>query len=517
MPSVVVLQLRKVGTIVRHSRNIANERSRCQALPRMLPIPLFAPAVAFVDLETTGTHAGADRITEVGIIRVATDAAGASLQVDEWSSLVDPGVPIPPAIQALTGITDAMVRSAPTFGALVSDVEERLDGCIFVAHNARFDYGFLKHEFARLQRPFKAKVLCTVRLSRRLFPEAPSHSLDAVIERHGLAIAARHRALADAQALWQFVQVLYASLPREGIEAAVRRILRIPSLPAQLSPDVLDGVPECPGVYLFYGENRLPLYIGKSKNLRERVSAHFSSDWASETDLRLSSEIRRIECEPTAGELGALLREATLVKSLLPAHNRALRRKADAGVMTLRDDGKPAFVPAAAFEPGITTPCYGPFASRRAMRDALAGLAHDHALCWIRLRLERRTGPCFSRQLKRCPGACDGGEAPHVHDARFRAALAPLAIPAWPFPGTALIREASEEGDRVEVHVVRHWAWLGSARDDDELSVLLESRAQPVFDIDVTKLLIRMWAKHRAAFIPARAMCERDARLTELA
>jgi DNA polymerase III subunit epsilon len=466
-------------------------------------MPLFAPAIAFVDLETTGTRAAADRITEVGIVRVAADSSGGPPCVDEWSSLVDPGVPIPPAIQALTGITDAMVRSAPTFGSVVREVEERLEGCVFVAHNARFDYGFLKHEFARVERPFKAKVLCTVRLSRRLFPEAPSHSLDAVIERHGLAIATRHRALADAQALWQFVQALYVALPPEGIEAAVRRILRIPSLPAQLPPDVLETVPEGAGVYLFYGDNPLPLYIGKSKNLRERVSAHFSSDWASETDLRLSAEIRRIECEPTAGELGALLREAKLVKSLLPAHNRALRRKADAGVMTLREDGTPAFVSAGAFEPGITTPAYGPFSSRRAMRETLTALAHDHALCWTRLGLERRLGPCFSRQLKRCPGACDGAESIAAHDARFRTALAPLAIPAWPFNGPALVREASEDGERVDVHVVRDWAWLGMARDDSELHALLESPPEPEFDVDITKLLLRTWAKDPSRFVPA--------------
>ena len=467
-------------------------------------MPLFAPAIAFVDLETTGTRARADRITEVGIVRVAADAAGGAPAVDAWSTLVDPGVPIPPAIQALTGITDAMVRAAPTFGSVVRDVEERLAGCVFVAHNARFDYGFLKHEFARLQRPFKAKVLCTVRLSRRLFPEAPSHSLDAVIERHGLAVTARHRALDDAQALWQFVQALYAALPAEGIELAVRRILRIPSLPPQLAPEALDAVPECPGVYVFYGENPLPLYIGKSLNLRERVAAHFSGDWASETDLRLSAEIRRIECEPTAGELGALLREARLVKSLLPAHNRALRRKADAGVMTLRDDGTPAFVPAATFIPGETPPAYGPFASRRAMRDALSLLARDHALCWSRLGLERRSGPCFSRQLRRCRGACDGGEPIAKHDVRLRAALAPLAIPAWPFDGPALVREASEDGDRVDVHVLRDWAWLGTARDEAELYALLESPPRPAFDVDVTKLLLRTWARRRSTFVPAQ-------------
>ena len=154
--------------------------------------------------------------------------------------------------------------------------------------------------------------------------------------------------------------------------------------------------------------------------MRERVAAHFGSDWASETDHRMSAEIRRIECETTAGELGALLREATLVKALLPAYNRALRRKADAGVLTLRDDGLPTFVPASAYEPGDLRAAYGPFASRRAMRGMLAALARDHALCWNRLGLEKRAGPCFARQLRRCPGACDGGEPLDVHDERFR-------------------------------------------------------------------------------------------------
>ena len=477
-------------------------------------MPLFAPAVAFVDLETTGTRAAVDRITEIGIVRVAADPAGGPPRIDEWGSLVDPGVRIPAAIQALTGITDAMVRAAPSFGMLAAEVAQRLEGCVFVAHNARFDYGFLKHEFARYSRPFTAKVLCTVRLSRRLFPSERSHSLDALIERHALAVAGRHRALADAQALWQFVQALYATLPIDGIDAAVKRVLRTPSLPPQLPPEALECVPEGPGVYLFYGDNPLPLYIGKSRNLRDRVLAHFSSDWMSETDLRLSAELRRIECESTAGEIGALLREATLVKALMPAHNRALRRKADAGMMTLREDGLPAFLPARAYEPGITSPAYGPFSSRRAMRDALARLAHDHALCWNRLGLERRAGPCFSRQLQRCHGVCDGGETVASHDVRFRAALAPLAIPRWPFPGPGLIREASADGERVDVHVVRDWSWLGTSRDDAELHALLDAPPRPAFDPDVTKLLLRTWARRRSAFVDAttyRAPLERAA------
>ena len=119
----------------------------------------------------------------------------------EWSTLVDPRVPMPPAIVALTGITAEMVAGAPTFSTIAREVTTWLDGCVFIAHNARFDYGFLKHEFARLERSFTAHVLCTVKLSRRLFPDAQGHSLDAVIARHGLAITDRHRALGDARAI----------------------------------------------------------------------------------------------------------------------------------------------------------------------------------------------------------------------------------------------------------------------------------------------------------------------------
>ncbi len=465
---------------------------------------LFAPSLAFVDLETTGMRAADDRITEVGIVRVDADAGGGAPRVHEWSSLVDPEVPIPPVIQALTGITDAMVTGAPTFSAIAAEVEERLADCVFVAHNARFDHGFLKHAFARVGRPFSTRPLCTVRLSRRLFPDADGHGLDAVVARHGLAVNDRHRALGDARALWEFVQALYRELPAEDIEAAVRRILRIPSLPPQLPPDSLDRLPEATGVYLFFGDNALPIYVGKSVNLRERVASHFSSDWRHETDLRLSQEIRRIEFEETAGELGALLRESVLVKSLLPAHNRALRRKDEAGVLALTADGPPQFIAAAAIEPGALAGHFGPFASKRGARETLRALAAEHRLCWRRLGLEKRPdGPCFARQLKRCAGACTGEEDDADHDARLAAALGAVAIPPWPCAGPALIREIDATGERVDVHVFHHWCWLGTARDDGELGRLLEAPPRPQFDIDIVRLLLKRWANGALALVAA--------------
>jgi len=468
-------------------------------------VKLFAPSLAFVDLETTGTRAADDRVTEIGIVRVDRDPDGGPPRVSEWSSLVDPGVPIPPVIQSLTGITDAMVRGAPTFASLARDVAERLDGCLFVAHNARFDFGFLKHAFARLGLPFSPRVLCTVRLSRRLDPEAASHGLDALIARHGLDPGSRHRALGDARAIWLFVRKLYATLPPAEVEAAVKRLLKIPSLPPQLPSDALDAIPDAPGVYLFYGDNPLPLYVGKSIHLRDRVAAHFCGDWQHETDARLSAEIRRIEFETTAGELGALLRESALIKSAMPAHNRALRRKEDAGVMTIGDDGLPAFVRAADVDPVAVPGAYGPYSSKRAMRAMLQSLAAEHRLCWTRLGLERRDGPCFARQLRKCEGACVGAEAAEAHAARFLAALAGEAIPAWPWPGPALVREASPDNGRTDVHVVRDWHWIGTARDEGELAALVDSPVRPTFDPDVCRLLLRLYAKRRDAFVPVRA------------
>jgi DNA polymerase-3 subunit epsilon len=460
---------------------------------------LFAPALAFVDLETTGTVAAGDAITEIGIVRVsATEDTVALPVVSEWSTLVNPGVPIPAAIQALTGITDAMVRDAPAFAAIADEVASRTAGALFVAHNARFDYGFLKHAFARLDRTFSARALCTVKLSRRLFPDAERHNLDSVIERHGLFVDGRHRALGDARVLWAFVQALYRNFDAATIADAVKRVLKIPSLPPQLAQDALDVLPEAPGVYLFYGLNALPLYIGKSRNLRERVGAHFSSDYRSSTDMRLSAEIRRIEFEETAGEIGALLRESALVKSMLPAHNHALRRKAESGVLEIpAEPGPPRYIPATAVEAGELAQHYGPFTSKRAAREALRHLSREHALCWNMLGLERRTGPCFARQVRRCAGACVGDESPEAHHARLREALAPHAVPIWPYSGLAAIRERAVVGERTDVHVLRNWCWLGTAHDEGELTRLIDAPPRPVFDADIAKLLIRTLARGR--------------------
>jgi DNA polymerase-3 subunit epsilon len=178
-------------------------------------------ALVFIDLETTGISPARDRIIEIGLCEVRD-----GVPVREWTSLVNPLRSVSPFIAGLTGITNAMVAGAPPFAGLAQELREILADKVLVAHNARFDYGFLKSEFQRLGIPFQEQVLCTVKLSRALFPKETRHNLDAIIRRHGLATADRHRALGDARLIREFFAKLRADFPAEVMDRAVRRQLK---------------------------------------------------------------------------------------------------------------------------------------------------------------------------------------------------------------------------------------------------------------------------------------------------
>jgi DNA polymerase III subunit epsilon len=277
-----------------------------------------APLV-FVDLETTGGSVGEHRITEVGVVEVKDG------QAMRWSSLVDPQQAIPPFIQQLTGITDAMVRGAPTFAEIAPALFERLEGKLFIAHNASFDRGFLRAEFERAGFAFNPDVLCTVRLSRALFPAEKRHGLDALVERHALVPADRHRALADADLLWQFWQRLPGLVPAQMLEAQVDRLTRRHRLAGDITDDLIDTAPVGHGVYAFFGENDVPLYVGRSVRVRQRVRSHLSGERRSAREQRMAQQIRRVEWQATGGELGALLIEARWIAQWRPSFNRVPR------------------------------------------------------------------------------------------------------------------------------------------------------------------------------------------------
>jgi DNA polymerase-3 subunit epsilon len=469
--------------------------------------PLLDAPLAIVDVETTGAHPAWDRVTEIAVVEVAGGEVAS-----EWSTLVNPGTRIPPAIQALTGITDDMVAGAPAFEDLARNLLERLEGRVFVAHNARFDYGFLRHEFERAGLRFQATTLCTVKLSRRLYPGEARHNLDSVIRRHGLRCGsrhcdpegARHRALGDARAVWQFLRAAAADRGADAMEGASRLVTKMPALPAYIEPAMVDGIPEAPGVYLFYGENGTPLYVGKSVAMRSRVLQHFSGDVHSPREAQIARQIRSIEWRRSCGELGALLLEARLVKDLLPVFNRQLRNANELCALAL--DGKGLRIAKAEQINSRTLPdLCGVFRSRRAATDALRALANEHRLCLQTLGLEKGKGACFRHQIGRCAGACAGRESLPAHHARAAAALAGLRTAAWPWRGPVAIVEEDREREAAELHVVHNWCLLGTARSESEVAELLRDRARPRFDLDHYRILTRHLRAGRARVLELAA------------
>jgi DNA polymerase-3 subunit epsilon len=446
--------------------------------------------LAFIDLETTGANPVRDRITEIGVVEVDGD------RVTTWNTLVNPQRPIPEFIQQLTGIRNEMVADAPTFAEVAEELAGRLQGRLFIAHNARFDYGFVKNEYQRLGQRFRADVLCTVRLSRRLFPQFPRHNLDSLIDRHGLQPNDRHRALADADLLWQLWRVLQREPGEDALADAIRHQLQRPSLPPHLDPALLEDLPESPGVYMFHGENDALLYVGKSVNLRQRVLSHFAADTREYKEMRLTQEVRRIDWHETVGEFGALLLESRLVKEGQPIHNRRLRRASDLCAWRLEEvapgDFRPRLVNGQEAGFGRAGELFGLFATRREASTALRKIAEAHQLCPVILGLEKPTlpgRPCFAHQVDKCKGACVGKEAIGLHSARLMAAMAKLKLEAWPYPGPIGLVERDDFMDIEEVHVVEGWRYLGTARSENDVHDLLEQAAAAQFDRDTYKLI----------------------------
>ncbi|MGZ5153956.1 MAG: exonuclease domain-containing protein, partial [Burkholderiales bacterium] len=389
---------------------------------------MFNDRVVFLDLETTGGSATYDRIIEIGLVEIDRGQ-----WVGEWSTLINPHRHIPQGIQTLTGITDKMVASAPAFDEVSGALAQRLDGKVLAAHNARFDYGFLKSEFRRSGLSYSAPVLCTVKLARRLFPEHRRHNLDALIMRHAIFCIDRHRALGDAQVLWELAQIWRRELDEDSLNAACTELLRQPAIPVGLPQDAFDQLPEAPGVYIFYGEHDLALYVGKSANIRSRVLAHFTADHGAGKDIHLAREVRRVDWTETTGELGAYLQESQLLKELAPVYNKQLRRSEELCAWRWRPEDAataPQLVDASELEAETLRNIYGLFRSRASAREALRALASAHGLCRVVLGLEQQTGnaACSGYALNRCRGACIGAESAIRHAMRVVQALSRLRV-----------------------------------------------------------------------------------------
>lgn len=443
-------------------------------------------AFVFVDIETSGPRVTRDRIIEIAILRVEQNQL-----VDTYQTLINPEGYVSPYIEAYTGITKDDLIHAPTFRDVAREIHARLAGATFVAHNVRFDYGFLKNEFARHELDFTPAQLCTVKLSRLLYPHYQRHSIDSLIERFAIPCPNRHRAYDDAMVMWTFFQQACANHPNDIFTAALAKASNRPSIPTWLSHEELQKLPSSPGVYIFYDEAGYPLYVGKSKNVRERVFSHFHSDYTSTKEMNLCQQVRRVEARPTTGELGALLKESHLIKTLQPLYNRKLRhaRQIIAIRKVVQPSGHDSLVleTTEILEPNMLPNMLGIAKSMSQAKKLLTDLATEHTLCHKLLGLEKGSGPCFAYQLGKCQGACIGEELPVRYNMRFAGAFTKHKIARWPFAGPITLTEEDEQG-RQEVFVIDTWCLIGSYLSGTERHSEYQT-FNGTFDVDTYRIL----------------------------
>jgi len=439
------------------------------------------PPLAFVDLETTGLSPGRHRILEIGIVTVDGE------RVNEWSTLVNPRRQVPAFTRSFTGISDAMIADAPRFEDIAPEIEQRLRGRLFIAHNARFDHGFLRSELARVGIDFRPDVLCTVRLSRKLFPQFARHDLDTLMARHDLVASTRHRALADAQLIWQFWQSVHGTLPATEVTRAVGALLAAPKLPAAIDGIVQD-LPELPGAYVLYDERGAPVFVGSAGNLRRRGVAQLRTDAGSKRAHALAGKVADIEWHATSGLLGARLKAAALAEATFPAAARSHQGGGALCSWRLTPDAEVLITELAWMRASSlgSQDLFGLYTSERKATNALRKLARAHGLCYSLLGVKHppTDRPHLACRAGDCSGGCGRSEARRLQIARFIAAAARVRIKPWPYEGAIGIREGRE------LHLVDDWRYLGTARNEHEIAAVLESRPPP-FDAQIFRILAK--------------------------
>ncbi|MBY0310359.1 3'-5' exoribonuclease [Patescibacteria group bacterium] len=446
----------------------------------------------FVDVETTGASAINGQIIEIGIIRVENGSI-----VETFQTLIQPDRPISNLITQITGITIDDLAGKPTFDEVALHIQELLSDAIFVAHNARFDYGFVKNEFKRLNIAWDAKTVCTVKVSRALYPNQRSHSLATIIATHTIPVLARHRAFDDAEVMLKFLQRAELDHSSDTVRAVISTALGSHSLPATIDSEMIKALPHAPGVYFFYDKDDALLYVGKSVDIKNRVRSHFTQAHTSTKEAVLTQLVSHIDYETTSGELSALLREAALIKELSPAYNRRLRKMSRLAVFKRGTDAS-GYMSGSLFYQDtldIVNVDYidGIFRTMAEGTAVINGVIEEFQLCPKLLGLEKGKGCCFQFHLGNCKGACIKEEAPEEYNKRFVEAFKNICLKSWPFPGPITVEEdpGAEEGSAF---VIDQWRIL--KKIDYTAEGYSETHFDQPFDYDTYRILSKHFIKH---------------------
>jgi DNA polymerase-3 subunit epsilon len=374
---------------------------------------------AIIDIETTGGRASDEKITEIAIY-----VHDGNKIVEEFTTLVNPERFIPSFITRLTGIDNEMVRTAPKFYEIAKKIVEITEGKTVVAHNAQFDYSFIREEFKSLGYTFSRDYLCTVKLSRKLIPGFRSYSLGILCNNLGIKLENRHRAAGDALATVKLFELLLERDHDDHIAKSVRNDFLNVRFPENFDRKIVDKLPEATGVYYLHNEDGTIVYIGKSNNIRKRVITHFSNK-GNHKALEMRNSIRDVSFEVTGNELIALLLESDEIKKFLPVYNRSQRHSLfNYGIFQSANEDGYLTLKAGKIMKGAT-----PVITSHSLEEAkeiLEKKINQYHLCQKLSGLYEIAYACFHYSINQCNGACIGKEAPEEYNKRVIKAIESL-------------------------------------------------------------------------------------------
>jgi DNA polymerase-3 subunit epsilon len=400
---------------------------------------------SIIDIETTGGSSRSDRITEIAIYI----HNGANI-TDEFVTLINPERNIPYFITNLTGITNEMVEDAPRFYEIARKIVELTEGKIFVAHNARFDYSFIRQEFKSLGFNFRRSIIDTVALSRKLLPGYKSYSLGNICKEIGININGRHRAAGDAFATSMLFELLLEKdFELNGAHSDLIRNKMISKLNPMLDINKLENIPEEPGIYYFYNEKSDLIYIGKSRNLLQRISTHLLNNTSIRT-MEMRDSIADIDWAITGSELIALLRESQEIKENKPVYNRAQRRTGFQWGIFYHYDIK-GYLNFEFRQVNSEESPLSLFTSKNKAKSKLESMIETYGLCQKLSGLYETDGACFHRQVGICKGACCEQEESKNYNERAKKALEEFLFKQSNF---FIIDKGRDERERCAVKII---------------------------------------------------------------
>ena len=354
---------------------------------------------AILDIETTGGQFNEEGITEIAIYKFDGHEI-----VDQFISLVNPEIPIQPFVVKLTGINDAMLRSAPKFFEVAKRIIEMTNDCVLVAHNAEFDYRILRTEFRRLGYDFKQKTLCTVELSKKLLPEQTSHSLGKLVRALGIPMADRHRASGDALATVKLFKLLLdKDLNKEIVKELIKFEVQKGIAPKLL--DIVESLPSKTGIYYIHREDGNIIFIGKSRNIKKRVNQHFTG--ITRSAKKIQNEVFTVTYEETGSELISILKESEEIKRNRPIYNRMSPKSNFSWAIYIEKDEN-EFLNLKLQKADGRKKEIKSYTSQLEGKEALLRISTEFQLCHKLTGLFVGKSHCFKHSVNECDGACSG-------------------------------------------------------------------------------------------------------------